>query len=35
MFRSQKTRTYDLVDAAIYRLYGLTQEEIRIVEGEN
>jgi len=25
--------TDELIDAVVYRLYGLTEEEIRIVEG--
>jgi hypothetical protein len=28
-------RTDRLIDATVYRLYGLTQEEIGIVEGSN
>jgi hypothetical protein len=27
-------RTDELIDAVVYRLYGLTDEEIRIVEGK-
>ena len=28
-------KTDELIDATVYRLYGLTEEEIRIVEGSN
>jgi hypothetical protein len=28
-------QTDELIDAVVYRLYGLTEEEIRIVEGKN
>ena len=35
MSRSQKAGTDDLVDAVVYRLYGLTEEKIRIVEWKN
>jgi hypothetical protein len=27
-------KTDELIDATVYRLYGLTEEEIRIVEGK-
>ena len=30
--REQIRQTDDLIDAIVYRLYGLTEEEIRIVE---
>ena len=31
--REQIERTDRLIDAVVYKLYGLTEEEIRIVEG--
>ncbi len=33
--RERIKRTDELIDAIVYRLYGLTEEEIRIVEGSN
>jgi len=30
----QIERTDELIDAIVYRLYGLSEEEIRIVEGK-
>ncbi len=32
--KEQLRRTDDLIDAVVYRLYGLTEEEIRVVEGK-
>ena len=32
--RERILQTDELIDAVVYRLYGLTEEEIRIVEGE-
>jgi hypothetical protein len=32
-FKQQLQLTDDLIDQVVYRLYGLTQEEIDIVEG--
>ena len=32
---SAHRRTYDLIDQIVYRLYGLTPEEIAIVEGRS
>ncbi len=32
-FKSPKARTHDLIDAIVYRLYGLMEVEIGIVEG--
>jgi len=32
--RERIRQTDRLIDATVYRLYGLTQEEIRIVRGE-
>ena len=31
--RERIRQTDELIDATVYRLYGLTEEEIRIVEG--
>jgi hypothetical protein len=31
--RERIRQTNELIDATVYRLYGLTEEEIRIVEG--
>jgi hypothetical protein len=31
--KEQLARTDKLIDAVVYRLYGLTEEEIRVVEG--
>ena len=31
--RERIRQTDELIDAIVYRLYGLTEEEIRIVEG--
>ncbi|MCX6677501.1 MAG: hypothetical protein NTU95_06100 [Methanothrix sp.] len=31
--RERIRQTDDLIDATVYRLYGLTEEEIGIVEG--
>jgi hypothetical protein len=33
--RERIRQTDELIDATVYRLYGLTEEEIRIVEGSN
>jgi hypothetical protein len=33
--RERIRKTDELIDATVYRLYGLTQEEIGIVEGSN
>ncbi|GAC1624124.1 MAG: hypothetical protein NVS4B11_19320 [Ktedonobacteraceae bacterium] len=32
--KEQLQRTDTLIDAVVYRLYGLTEEEIRVVEGK-
>ena len=32
--KEQLQRTDNLIDAVVYRLYGLTEEEIRVVEGK-
>ena len=32
--KEQLRRTDNLIDAVVYRLYGLTEEEIRVVEGK-
>jgi len=32
--KEQLARTDQLIDAVLYRLYGLTEEEIRVVEGK-
>jgi len=32
--REQIRQTDELIDAVVYRLYGLTEEEIGIVEGK-
>ena len=31
--RERIRQTDELIDAVVYKLYGLTEEEIRIVEG--
>jgi len=33
--RERIRQTNELIDATVYRLYGLTEEEIQIVEGSN
>jgi hypothetical protein len=33
--RKRIRQTDELIDATVYRLYGLTEEEIGIVEGSN
>jgi len=33
-FKEQLRRTDNLIDAVVYELYGLTEEEIRVVEGK-
>jgi hypothetical protein len=32
--KEQLQRTGELIDKVVYRLYGLTDEEIRVVEGK-
>ena len=32
--KEQLQRTDNLIDAVVYRLYGLTEEEIQVVEGK-
>jgi type II restriction/modification system DNA methylase subunit YeeA len=32
--KQQLAKTDRLIDAVVYRLYGLTEEEIKIVEGK-
>jgi len=33
--KERLARTDRLIDQVVYRLYGLTEEEIRVVEGES
>ncbi len=35
LYRRQVEATDRAIDALVYALYGLTDEEIRVVEGEN